>query len=375
MDFLAPFGIRLGLEVPITGVQWLAAALHGAPGLQDPGFDDGTLTAIAGHGLLPRLYVCLRNSGSWSGLSPQFQAALSTAFQQNAARTFLIEDELRRVLCALGPGVRVALLKGMATGRVVYGSPAERPVSDVDLLVLSSQLEEAGRAFASLGYIPSSVRQQGRRARWLRRFKAEAPFVGAGMGTGPLLIELHWSLVELPFYIRHIPPAELWSHVRPQPGLSAGLPDPALLLLHTCAHMAFHHAGDVRLMWLLDAALLASSPELDWDLFLRRALAWRLGYAAQQTLQAALRWPGVSAPPHVLETLTRLGTDSLSRRHWGIGDERPGRAARKLWVSLGSLPWRERIAYLGWLGLRAVTRLPEAAPEREAGSPSAGMTS
>jgi hypothetical protein len=360
MDAFAPFHVRPELHLSPVLLDWLAAAFRGEARPTPAVPDAQGLAIMAAHGLLPRLYICLRDTPVWPTLSPSLQIALAEAFQANAARAFLIENELRRVLAALKPDVPVALLKGMALGRAVYGSPAERPVSDVDLLVPPAAVDTAIGHFLSLGYRQYGLHGRGRSAAWLRRFRAEVPFLATVPGLGALLIEVHSSLVELPFYIEHIPSADVWEHTHPLGALSAELPDPVLLLLHACAHASFHHSSDLRLMWLLDIYQLAASPQLDWEFFLARAGAWRLGRACYETLHTASVWPGAAIPPTVLDAARALSTEPVSVKHWGLGDDRPGRASRKAWISLVSLPSGVRIRYLAWLASRVLSRSLEA---------------
>ena len=48
----------------------------------------------------------------------------------------------------------VLLLKGAALGRMVYGSPAERPISDFDLLIPADGSSRRGRRWPSASTKP-----------------------------------------------------------------------------------------------------------------------------------------------------------------------------------------------------------------------------
>jgi hypothetical protein len=149
-----------------------------------------------------------------------------------------------------------------------------------------------------------------------------------------LLVELHWSLVELPYYVERIPMAEAWATTRPAGSLpGASLPDPATLLLHGCAHVALHHSRTLRLIWLVDVDRLARSAALDWDALTERSARWGLGFAAYTTLRATAAWLGTPLPEEAMARLARQADDPVLRAMWGLGDEVPGGARRRARVS------------------------------------------
>ena len=99
--------------------------------------------------LTPFVYARLRASPGWRDVPKSAQRVLAEDFQSHTLRTFLMEAELAAIAAALDEaGVPVLLLKGAALGRMVYGSPAERPISDLDLLIPADRLERAREALA-----------------------------------------------------------------------------------------------------------------------------------------------------------------------------------------------------------------------------------
>jgi len=317
--------------------------------------------ALDDHGVMPLLYLRLRDSAAWPRLSSDAQAALVEAFQAAATRTLLQETALTNLTASLtAAGVRVALLKGAATGRTVYDSPAERPVSDFDLLVLRDQVEVARMVLVDLGFRELNLPQRGLLGERLRRFRAELPFAGTGPQYGGLLVELHWALLEMPYYIDRIPMAEVWDSAEPVDGAGAWRPDHATLLVHAAAHLALHHSRDLRLIWLLDVDRLAASPVLDWQRVVRLADAWNLALAVQTTLAVTARWLGTPVPPEIVARLQQRADDPAGRALWGLGDERTGRAWRRALTTLAVLPPRAKLAYAGWLALRTTVAAGEA---------------
>ena len=308
--------------------------------------------------LAPFAYARLRSTAAWSEIPPGARAVLSAAFQASSLRTYFLENELTHVVAALtATGVPVMLLKGAALGRLVYGSPVERPLNDFDLLVRPDQVVTAQRALAARGYEMQGLFWL---PAWQRRYRAEMPLVCRARDRWRLLIELHWTLVELPYYIDAIPIADIWATATPAPGLpGAYLPDPATLLLHSCAHVAFHHSTDERLLWLLDIDRLARRAALDWDIVLARASAWGLTTVLAGRLALAQAQLDTPIPPAVTKRLQEAPRRPWERRMIGLGDEKPGRAWRRAWVSWQAFDGRQRARYAAWLGLRGLLWLPE----------------
>ena len=157
VDF-APFRLSTRASLTAPWLRWLGGALRagGQPleRLAAPPADDLTavLPALWVHGIAPLLYVRLRDDPTWEALPAAARAALIDAFQASATRAFTLEVALGEAAAALAAAdVPVMLLKGAALGRLIYGSPAERPMSDLDLLIPAGRVDEGMRALAALG--------------------------------------------------------------------------------------------------------------------------------------------------------------------------------------------------------------------------------
>lgn len=357
-SILDPFHPRAAATLPPDWLAWLGQILAGAAEttVARPDADWRSVwPAIADHGLAPLLYTTLRDAPAAGGLPAEAFAALTTAFQANATRTLRIELELLRITAALAAhAVPCLLLKGAALGRTVYPSPAERPISDVDLLVPRASLAVVQQRLADLDYTLLSPTATGWPGCWLYRYKAELVAVGCGANAG-LLVEAHWTLVELPYYIERIDIAEAWRQAQPAPGLpQAQIADPAVLLVHACAHLALHHSRDLRLIWLVDLHRLVCGAALHWPRVLHLADAWGLGLAVGACLAVANRWLGTPAPAEVRQELARLAADPAGRAMWGLGDERlPGRWWRRAGATWAAFDARQRARYAAWLAFRA----------------------
>jgi hypothetical protein len=368
---LTPFALRPDTELSPAWLRWLGNALRGAGDATEPAPPPGDpadiLPVLDEHGLLPLLYLALRDSPAWPGWNAPARTTLAEAFQANAVRSYLMDAELARITSALAScAVPAALLKGAATGRMVYGSPAARLVNDLDLLVPADDVEQARAAVGALGYAAHGPVGSGRFGRWQRRYRCEIQMVCTHPERRGLLVELHWSLVELPYYVERIPMNEVWAATRPVAGLpGAAIPDPATLLLHSCAHVSLHHSRGLRLIWLVDVDRLARSAALDWDALSERSERWGLGLAASATLKATAAWLGTPLPAAVMTRLDRQAGDPVLRSMWGLGDEVPGGARHRARVTWAAFNGRQRLRYGAWMAARALARPFEAARSQD----------
>lgn len=327
-------------------------------GALPPGQWQAALPALHEQRLIPFVYAHLRRTAVWRALPGFVQQALSDDFQRFSVRAYLLDAELAAVSAALaGAGVDVLLLKGAALGRTVYASTAERPAGDLDLLIRSEQVERARQALHDLGYRAGGLYWL---PRWQRRYRAELAMLRQAEDGSHILVELHWALVEAPFYIDQIPLDEIWQAAHPAPQLAgAWLPDPATLLIHCCAHLALHHSQDMRLFWLLDVDRLARWPALDWQTTLAQAERWRLDLAVSRVVQQAAACFGTPLPPAVTQWLAEPRPDPVQHALWGQGDATPGYTWRKVRTTLAVVTPPQRRRYAAWLLLRSLLWAPE----------------
>lgn len=313
---------------------------------------------LASHDVAPFLYSRVRSTAQWAVLPTAVQNAWRQAFQTHSVRSVLMENELGQIVAALhAAGVTVMLLKGAALGRLVYGSPAERPVNDLDLLVPAEAIDTARDILIARDYLPQGLFWLGH---WQRRYRAELPMVCQAADRRRLLVELHWSLLELPYYIERIPMTEIWQLAQVAPGIpGAFVPDSTTLLLHSCAHQMMHHNQERRRLWLLDVDRLVRLGDLDWDAVLDRAPRWGLVLTLNMMLEEAMRLLETPVPAAVQAALDQCATEPVERAMWGVGDKRPGRAWRRVQATVAAFDGRQRLGYLGWLALRGVSWVPE----------------
>ena len=104
------------------------------------------------YGVFPLLYAALRALG-FPGVPDPVRSEWTTIFGFNAIQNELLAGELARILRLLGDaGIPVMPLKGIALGESLYGDPALRVLSDIDVLVPAKNVAEAFHLLLSSGY-------------------------------------------------------------------------------------------------------------------------------------------------------------------------------------------------------------------------------
>ena len=287
------------------------------------------LQAVRGHSLVPE----------------ELEIEWQQTYYQHATRNALLWRELGAQLCLLSAaGIPVVLLKGASLAERVYGNIALRPMVDLDLLVQRAQVPAALRALEEHGYY---------------RYEAEA-HPGATLsyenevvlcrpGVVDTFLEIHWSLIDSPYYQRILTMDWFW-----ETSIPGRVGDVAALalgveaqVLHLCAHLHLHHQG-AGLLWWQDVAetLVLHRQEVDWDQLLARAETNQLLIPLQRTLLPLAQAWRVPIPVEATRRLAMLRPSAgESKIHSDLSSpHRP--VALRLWQDLESmLDWRQRIGY------------------------------
>lgn len=212
----------------------------------------------------PLLYKQLSRDDLRSAGSAAAFDQLEKLYYRNAIRNRCLLHELRELLRALqSRGIRVIVLKGAYLAPAVYRDPALRVMKDLDLLIPQSQIADAERAVAAMGYHPAvSFSPEECFARWHQLPEMHREGAVASL-------ELHWTLTH-PDQRWTIDIDGLWS--RAVPFTVAGLETLSLCpedtLLHLCDHATWHHLD--QLFWqgispVCDIdQMVRAHPQLDW---------------------------------------------------------------------------------------------------------------
>jgi hypothetical protein len=244
--------------------------------------DWAALAPLTGfHRVAPLLALALQ-AGVASAAPDSARDALAAA-RANASRNLLLTGELARLVKQLDArGIPAIPYKGPTLAALLYGDPALRHYSDLDLLVQPQDLPAAKQAALALGYRPGT--QDTHHAIFLSR------------GHSEIKLELHWAIMREDFPLR-LDLEGVWERCGRVSfgGLQATTLSLEDLLLVLCVHGANHWW--LRLQWTCDVAqLIRRYPALDWAQVMARAKSAGgqrilfLGISLAHDLLGAPRW-------------------------------------------------------------------------------------
>lgn len=225
--------VRPTSDLERRGLRALVATLLGHPVPFDP--SELPLALVRRHLLAPLAYK--------AGVEALRKDAIASSLQAERR-----SRELRTVVDAFSErGIPVILLKGIAYAGSLYPDVADRPMSDIDLLVRDPDVPAAERELARLGYWRAGGPLQETVTRHAITFKHRD---GA--------IDLHRHMLHAGR--SRIDLESVWREARPSHHPSALRPSPAHEYLLHIAHIG-RHEGIVPLINYVDAARLSEKVE------------------------------------------------------------------------------------------------------------------
>lgn len=252
------------------------------------------------HYLGPQLLAALSDL-DWQGVPVESKAKLEDFRRQHVLRTLHLVEELCRIAALFSSrGITFAAFKGAALAVDLYGDPARRIYSDIDVIVPTGQVPAAEIALESLGY----RNDQGDRAfrRMFCAYQGQYSFVHTERGAA---VDLHWvfTAAALPFPLQV---DELWSGLRSVTVGTCAVPtfsDPDVALL-----LAGHGTkeGWRSLGWICDfATFVHERPALDWPSLHQRACRQGSGDAVLLAFALSNTLLGVAIPAGLADKLAR----------------------------------------------------------------------
>ncbi len=249
-----------------------------------------------------------------------------------------LSQRLEETLLALNArGITGLLLKGAALAITDYPSFADRPMSDVDLVISREEADEAFAAAQEAGWRWDAASYP--RERYVGHHHLPPLLDARGMDVR---LELHTSLfVEGgPFSLDAALAVRDGREVRVGRGV-ATIPSREHLLIHTCIHYTWSHQMVFGAWRAFRDVIAMSQAGLDWDRFVEEAERHRAASSCYWTLRLAERLAGAILPPEVLSRLgrsTSAGWTSVLDRH----------AAREMFPSADRCPsqWLRRVLWV-----------------------------
>lgn len=277
-----------------------------------------------------------------------------------------LEHRLEHLLTAFNRArVPVMLLKGAALNRLLYDHPQLRFMTDIDLMVRPQHVKQAGELLEWSGFRPGASLI---RADFFPRFHYETEWLADG--PQPVKIDLHARPFRPLRYSRVMPDDALWTDA---PAVRVGdataaVPCAENMLIHLCAHAAFH--GCDRLVWLYDIHRLAMhrSADLDWPLITQNVREWRLSAAVERATWLTERMFGALIPNEARRELSRHRSNWRDRLVLAQSPRDAGRPLRHVLVNVLTTPGVAfRCKYLTALALPSREHLASLYPFRHHG--------
>ena len=248
----------------------------------------------------PIVWKSLQRMGT-GRLPAHIEAAWRKRAMVSEFQLMRLEGALHDMISVLATrGIEVMLLKGSALAYTTYGSFADRPMGDLDVLIRPERAQEAWSLLQTQGWIWQSDRYP---AKLFTAHHHLPPLLDA-RGDG-FRLELHTDILPggHPFQSS---PTSLWSDAqRIDVGKSSALvPRLAQQLLHLSIHLAWSHQlqfGGWRTF--RDVYRLAREGAVPWAEFVDLARASRATTSCYWTLRLARELTGAAVPDDVLRDL------------------------------------------------------------------------
>jgi hypothetical protein len=228
-------------------------------------------------------------------IRPNLPVVVQQALEQEFYRTLTANTRILHQLTWLQQelsdlGTPILLLKGAALAQELYPDTASRLIGDIDLVVPLEKVLDYRKKLLKLEYLPGLIEHQP--GKFLAQnnqemFEPPAPFQG--------VVELHWHILDVPYYMHHIPMVWFWQHSNSLniAGKSYQVLDVEANLVYLPAHLGLHHRFQ-RLHSFFDIALLIlqNQETIDWQRVIATAHSFELLSALHTTLVLlAEYWP------------------------------------------------------------------------------------
>ena len=170
------------------------------------------------------------------------------------------------------------------------------PLTDIDLLIKSSDLDTAVGLLQKKGFIAAQNPYMNGDLDFHNELSLSLP------GLRPP-VELHWSLLRARFYKRVINNSVVWNTAIPIKGRkdeTLGLSLEAMIVYQS-AHLILKHSGE-NLLWFYDIALLVmeNKEKINWDLVVTYSRDWHLIYPIRLVFREITRLFAVPVPTVVM---------------------------------------------------------------------------
>ena len=239
-------------------------------------------------------------------------------------------------------------LKGACFALTIYPDIGLRPMSDLDVLVPASRLDEAVEIAKQIGYQESHPEAVIGQTELLSNH-----VLLQKSGQSQTVIEIHHSLVAGKNFAYAVPVEWFLGQAQPLSVQSDGkyrnllVLSPPAQVLFAASHAMLQHGGkDSPLRWYydLDQIIRFYSPQLDWNLLLKQAKMFKWGTALSAAISQTCIYFSTPVPEHVLDVLSRM--DDENRQWVEARKHRPSTHILDEVQNLQALNWAGRFVIL-----------------------------
>lgn len=326
----------------------------GEIGASLPPPDWGYIAALAKrHKAIPVLYANLGKPGVAEQVPADIRENLRAKYLRIAADNMRMEQRLIDVITLLEEGgVPAVPFKGPVLAQCLYGDPALRKYSDMDILVPAGKVTRAFDILLSAGYHPKNPRLS------RDQFKRFADFTKSLDWTddrGQVKLDLHWRLslhtkrvYDYDFCRERLTTASLARR-------TVACLSPEDMVVFLCVHGTSHNWANADTV-LSVAGYIDRYPDLDWALV--EGLAHRLDCRRMMRLGLFLARDlfGVNLPQKIIRKIKKdKAVHTLAGQVYaGLFEARPKRSHFR--ERLGEVPfqlmardtWPARLHYIKW---------------------------
>ena len=256
-------------------------------------------------GISPLVFSRLPEVAKHHDIPEYVREDLEKDYYLNAAKNALIFEGLGKALETFRKaGLQVIVLKGAALAETVYGNPALRSMSDVDLLVKKENLHQIDELLKKLGYSPAdrSVDDVDFTSTYLTTLDYRNP------GKNSPSFHIHWhfvnSTVPNESYINHIKMEDIWRDAVKTniADIETWVMSPHHLIIHLSEHAlrVTHSLSKLSYFCDIDRAINYYGKGLDWNLLIQDAIRFNLNKMVYTTLYFSRYFIKAKVPEDVL---------------------------------------------------------------------------
>ena len=274
--------------------------------LENAGARDRFVRVASAHGVLGLVLCAVQRAGRPE--QRPLPGALRETLDALRRHAAIVQLERDRILAILRrAGLDAVVLKGAGLAQTVYAEAAERPISDLDLLLPPEHIDDAIAALSAEGYRPpeSSAVTAAYRAHHFH-VRVQRP--------SELLVELHWGLTQRRERERLDAAAFLAESVAVADEPPYRVPRAELALLHMVVEQV--RDGFSRLLAVVDVdRIVAATPDLNWRYLVAQARAGHIERALALALALSRALLGTAVPDDVRRQLRPV---AAARWHLGV---------------------------------------------------------